>query len=284
MTIEQLVIGSWGEIKTAKSTFGLSFPNPLVHLDFDLGFERASNRIPPNLQIVRVPYNIPLTEKILSQGDIITKMYKIPIRFPKQAIAGILALWEEQIIADIITILGMERIKSILYDTGTVMWGLDKDAQLERAQQNNKTRINLTEIEYATPNQEMRAVLGHCKYYGKNLYIPHHVGGIYEERLTNTGTKSVRVGDTWDGWKHMGAIVDVILKTQISRNGQGITPEATIETCGYTLSAEGLTLANPTFESILNTINTLMESERNSVGTAILPRNTPLIPPIIDMR
>jgi hypothetical protein len=269
--IENLVIGSWGDIKTCKTTLGLSFPTPIVHFDFDLGFERARNRIPPNLKVLEVPYNIALTESMLVTPDIISKKYRIPIKFPKQASKGILDLWENQIITDIVLVLGVERIKSLLFDTGTVMWNLDKDAQLERVQtaasKRGNTRENLAQIEYSVPNTEMRALLGHAKHYGKNLYISHHIGGVYEERLTNSGTQSVRIGDTWDGWNHLGAIVDVIVRTKVkaATNGLGPVPEATIETCGYTLSAEGLVIPNPTFDTILAMINALRANDTAAI-------------------
>ncbi len=274
--IEQLVIGSWGPIKSAKTTFGLTFPRPLVHLDFDLGFERARARIPANLQIITVPHNVPLTPLILDSGDIITKGYKLPIKFPKQKMpGGTLEIWENEIIPDIVLIMETPRILSILYDTGTVMWSIDKDAQLERAQKSaakfGNTRETLSQIEYSVPNQEIRALLGAAKHYGKNLYIPHHIGGMYEERLTTKGTESVRTGDTWDGWSHLGAIVDVIGRTKIQTpiNGQGIVTELVIETCGYTLQAEGLTVPNPTFDTVLSLINTLREAEGDKSNTAI---------------
>ena len=76
------------------------------------------------------------------------------------------------------------RISSMLLDNGTVMWNVAKDAQLEKAQGSKTDRISLLPIEYSTPNGQMRAVLGSAQHYGKNLYIPHHVGGKYESRLT----------------------------------------------------------------------------------------------------
>jgi len=265
--ITNLVVGSWGAIKTFKTTFGLTFPTPLVHLDFDLSFDRAKNRIPPHLQVVQIPYNVALTAGILSQGDVISKAYQIPVKFPKQRIRGVLEVWESQIIPDIMEILGTPRIKSLLLDTGTIMWGTDKDAQLQRAQGNNATRISLKSIEYAVPNQEMRALLGSAKNHGKNLYIPHHIGGVYEDVLTTQGTDSIRIGDTWDGWSHLGAIVDVIVKTgrQTPASGIGPIPEITIETCGYTLSAEGLSIPNPTFDNLLALINALRGADTAAI-------------------
>ena len=268
--ITNLVIGSWGDVKTAKTTLGLTFPKLAVHFDLDLGFTRAKGRIPSSVKVIEVPWNLPLQAGIFTQGDLISKAYRLPIRFPKQTIHGMLELWESQIIPDVVLCMESPLVKSILFDTGTVMWNVGKDAQLQRAQANNKSRTSLLSIEYATPNQEMRAVLGAAKHYGKNLYIPHHIGGKYEQQLTASGTESVRVGDTWDGWNHLGAIVDVIGRTEITPgvNGAGPTPQFIIDTCGYTLKAEGIKLPNPTFDSILSIINSIRDAELTALETA----------------
>ena len=268
MAIETLNVGAWGDIKTFKTTLGFSFPKPLVHLDLDLGFERASNRILPEFSIVRIPFNQHLTAQILAQGDIITKQYRFPIKFPGQPIRGLLSVWEEQMIPDMVLIFGTERIKSILLDTGTVMWNIDKDAQLERAQINgqaqNKGRESLLPIEYALPNQEMRALLGTAKQMNKNLYIPHHIGGKYSSSLSGIST---RIGDTWDGWNHLGAAMDVITQTSrgigpmVVGQAQEQFPQIMIETCGYSISAEGQILQNPTFDILLNYINAMRDSD-----------------------
>lgn len=269
--VDQLVIGAWGDVKTAKTTLGLSFPTPWLLFDFDLGFARSKHRLPkiqPGKTLMEIPWNMPLSSDLLHSADMIVKSYKLPIKFPKQPVRGWLSLWEDEVLPDITMTMEADYIKSLLYDTGTVMWNLGKDAQLERAQNNsakkNETRESLSEIEYSMPNQEMRAVLGSAKHYGKNLYIPHHVGGKYERTMSG---RSERVGDTWDGWRHLGAIVDIIVHTGFETGPMLVgmpptkTPKIEIETCGYTLGAEGKTLLEPTFEMILSLINNLRTLE-----------------------
>ncbi len=281
--VEQLVLGAWGDIKTAKTTLGLSYPTPWVLFDFDLGFARSKHRLPliqPGKTLIEVPWNMPLNRDILGAADMIVKSYKLPIKFPKQPVRGWLSLWEDEVLPDITMTMEAENINSLLYDTGTVMWNLGKDAQLERAQNNasNKTaggtRESLSEIEYSMPNQEMRAVLGSAKHYGKNLYIPHHVGGKYQPTMSG---KSERVGDTWDGWRHLGAIVDVIVHTEFEIGPLLVgmpstrTPAARIETCGYTLGVEGKVILEPTFNLILALINQQREVDAASPGLIVMP-------------
>ena len=42
--MDTLLIAAYGDIKTAKTTFGLSFPKPLVVFDLDQSYIRASMR------------------------------------------------------------------------------------------------------------------------------------------------------------------------------------------------------------------------------------------------
>ncbi len=272
--VEQLVIGSWGEIKTAKTTLGLTFPTPWVLFDFDLGFARAKHRLPwiqPGKTLIEIPRGLALTPDILNSADMIVKSYHLPIKMPKSSLRGWLSLWEDEILPDMVLTIETERIRSLLYDTGTVMWSIGKDAQLERAQKTTAERTSLLPVEYTIPNGQMRAVIGSGNHYGKNLYIPHHLGGKYEDKISTKGTESVRVGDTWDGWNHLGAIVDVVLKTGFTEGPLrvGMPPEkfpnVTVETCGLTLSAEGQMIMVPTFDSILALIN----AQRAADGLAL---------------
>lgn len=263
--VEQLVIGSWGEIKSAKSTLGLSFPTPWVMFDFDQGFARAKPRLPliqPGKTLVEVPPGTVLTPAILSSADMIVKSYRLPIKFPKAPVRGWLGLWEDEVLPDMVLVIEDKRFLSMLFDTGTVLWNLAKDAMLERAQKSTRDRTSLLPVEYTMPNGELRAVLGSGKHYNKNMYISHHVGGKYEDRPSG----SVRVGDTWDGWNHLGAVVDVIVKTSIEIgplslgiNGQGMVaakiPVCHIETNGYSLESEGCKIELPTFQKILDLTN-----------------------------
>ena len=268
MTVTTLTMGSWGEIKTCKTTLGLTFPTPWVLFNFDLSFARASNRL-SSLQsgktLVEVPMGTPLTSTILASADMIIKTYQLPIKFPKAIIKGYSNLWEDQILPDLTMTMLEPRIASMLLDTGTVMWNVAKDAQLEKAQYSKTDRISLLPVEYSTPNGQMRAVLGSAQHYGKNLYIPHHVGGKYESRLTGD---SIRVGDTWDGWNHLGAIMDLIVKTDLEPGpmivGQMVPtriPFVTIETSGYSLGFEGQKIRTPTFELLLAGLNAQMAVE-----------------------
>ena len=266
-SVETLFIGTYGTIKSAKTTFGLTFPQPIVHFNLDQGFHRASHRF-PNHHIVGAKE--PLTPQHLAANPgIVSKDYMIPVQFPGMKSEGVLSLWMNAIVPELMMAFQDPTTRSVLIDTGTIMWSLAKDAQLERVQSSKSMRSNLIQIEYALPNQEMRALLSTARNSGKNIYITHHLGGIYKDMPDQAGrVTSVRVGDTWDGWSHLGAIVDVVGRTRVVEDVKATIPPTVekipvidIETCGYTLKAEGISLPYPTFESVLNLINTFRDQD-----------------------
>jgi hypothetical protein len=258
--IDTLLVGVWGDIKTAKTTFALTAPKPLFHMDLDLGFERAESRFEAGSEIHKINTNLSdflSTMNGIPAETIITKRYPVPILWPGQNIQGMIALLEA-VTADIGAAYMAPSIKSVIVDTGTVLWTVSTSAQLERVQQRNDQRQRLQQIEYARPNAEMRALYGAARSYSTNLVITHHVGGVYKEQLGNQGIESMRVGDTWSGFTGMGGVVDIVGRTGISRNGdKEITPMLQVETCGYSLALEGQVLENPTFASVISTINNL---------------------------
>ena len=95
--IDNLIIAAYGDIKTAKTTFGLSLPKPLVIFDLDQSYVRASMRY--------MKGNKDLTSKIVTQvdrlqdhhlqnADIVVIQYKMPLKFPGKKRVGFLELWE----------------------------------------------------------------------------------------------------------------------------------------------------------------------------------------------
>jgi len=267
--VDNLLLCVWGDIKTAKTTLALSFPTPIFHIDLDFSFRRAIPRFEDQYSVLALSDDKPVTEALLGSADIITKQYQLPIKLSRGAVKGSLNLWEKQLVPDFITAVTSSNIKSIIVDTGSVMWKLDTDAQLDRVQQaaskNNRTRENLIQIEYSQPNMEMRGLIGAVRTYGKNLCMTHHIGGIYQDHLTAQGKESIRVGDTWDGFNHLGALVDVVIKTSIDKTTPGsIIPVGDIETCGYSLEAEGIKLPYPSYTSLLGLINGLRNGNGNN--------------------
>jgi hypothetical protein len=266
--VTSLSLGLWGDIKTAKTSLACSAPGPIVHFDLDQGFDRATGQLRHKNFHIAPPGQLSMfmvqNGHTLDANSIITIPYQMPIQFPGQAVIGYVDLLN-LVIADVGCAYPDAIIRSIIVDTGTVMYDLVTKAALERIQATSKTpRQRLQRMEYSRPNAELRAIYGAQKTYRKNLIITHHIGGVYQDVLTERGVDSQRVGDTWAGFAGLGAIVDMIGRTAIGVDDAGNKqPMIQIETSGYTLALEGQILAfpgeltNTAFDQILTMINTL---------------------------
>ena len=272
--IKNLIVAAWGEVKSCKTTLGLTFPKPIVHFDFDQGFIRAANRIPGNIRWKLLDEREALTPELLDQGlDIIVKPFQVPVVFPgPQNFSPTYDLYMNQVVPQIMLAIYDPKVATIIYDTGTLLWKMVNQAELEGKQmvaaQNGRTRERLSPIEYAAPNQSMRFFIGQAKAMGKNVYICHHSRGVFEDIVDQTGREVLGkkpIGQTWDGWSKLGAIVDTVMITGIraETKTQGVgqqptverLPVATFQHCGYTLEAEGKEVVEPTFDKILDFIN-----------------------------
>ena len=212
--IGNVLVASYGDIKTAKTSFGLSMPKPMVNFDFDQSFRRAAFRyVKAHKSSVRMvdPHERLTAGMLDSPADITTLQYKMPIKFPGKQREGFLDLWEGQVLPDLFAVYESSNIKSVMIDTGTIMWELCHQAHLERMQRlapADKPRIQLTQIEYGRPNSECKAVYAGARVNGKHLITLNHLGpkfgvGIVEEKKgarTERSMKSdVVIGETWQG-------------------------------------------------------------------------------------
>lgn len=250
--IDTFQLATWGDIKTCKTTLGLTFPKPIIMLDLDRGFHRAKQRF-TQFKILELQIGEALSLAHIDSGaEIIVVPYQVPIKFPGQRSPETLTLWN-QIIQDVRTGCGHPLVRTIYYDTGSVLWLLCREAHLERILSENANRQTLNQYEYTKPNAEMRALYTMPKAWGKNLIIAHHMSPKYEEVQKSgnaLGTEKQQTGWTWDGWNRVGGVVDVIGQTYIDRNGTGSHPSVIIETCGLTLAAEGKVIQAPTGQLI----------------------------------
>ena len=88
-----IVCGIWGNDKTGKTSVALSFPKPMLYMEFDLGgYDRAKygyngmSMVPKDME---------------AKGDIIIKQYVVPMQGiimgatvrPSKIITGVKGLW-----------------------------------------------------------------------------------------------------------------------------------------------------------------------------------------------
>jgi len=186
----RMIVGIWGNDKTGKSSLALSFPKPMLYMEFDLGgFERAKQ-------------GRPQIRKDFEEGLITYKTYMVPLQGipdnvtfkPSKVITGMKEFWYS-FLQDYIGFLDAKNgIVTGIIDTGTLLWETIATAFLQEKQEQQldahgnlidtrkELRTSLLPIEYREPNIRMRGLLYQARVHNKNLILTHHSRDVYASR------------------------------------------------------------------------------------------------------
>jgi hypothetical protein len=248
------VTSIWGPEKTNKTGLSLTWPTPIRHYDFDMGFERAS-------------YLGSYQDKkqMILDGAITWLEMPAPIHIPlrlSDPLKGFRELWAK-FVQDILEHLTANDVETYVIDTGTKCWSLCHTAYLQELQEkqiplqpNQKLRERLQPIEYAEPNSRMQAVWQAPKSRGKNLVVIHHQGAVYGTRFNSRGeTEEFDTGEKQqDGFRKAKDLTDIELRTNF-RNRDGVwVPSAKVTLCGLTMSMLGMEIDNPSYDLIFEAV------------------------------
>lgn len=253
----------WGEDKSCKNTLALSFPKPMVDMEFDIGGFRRSCRNLPHLPI----------KDWYDQGLITLEQYIMPFQLaeefdpirdivrPDKIVRGMKELFY-QFAAAFIKHLKDPKIATIMVDTGTLLNEVTIGGYLQELQEkqlplkpdglgrDGKTlRTQLQEQEYRERNIRMRGFAYQAKAHDKNLIVTHHATDEYGLVKQKDGT--IGKGQTgkreMHGWRQWGDSADVVGVTYW--NPQTNKPYFTVE-LAEVKELEGMTFEEPTFDMI----------------------------------
>ncbi len=245
MDLTEALVGVMGAPKTAKTTWLFSAPKPIFHVDADRGLERAAPRlIQQGYTIKQLTANTVPDYADMMGADIISLPLEMPIGWKGAQLAGF-----SELVTVLVTAIQMscqaEWIKTIGYDTGTVIWPWIHSAELQAKQVMNSKRESLLPVEYAAPNQLQKALFVNPRSVHKNVVVTNHTRNITKDGGTEV------IGITWDGWSRLEAAVDVFLSTRIdqvapppvvgkiSTGERASVPVAHIVRCGWSLESKG---------------------------------------------
>lgn len=238
-----MIASIWGVEGSGKSSFALSFPMPLFHLDLDLGgFDRAIWRVRDEaekagtpLRILRLDADSDVKSVDWKSYDIVSKPYLAPVqldkllgipqgskgvtvRFPRQVV-GIKELWQ-QVVIDIVTVGQVPVVRSIVPDSATQLWWISHTGFLQEKQEiqlskginpdHKDFREKLQPVEY--PNNRMRDLIYAVRSLGKHLAMTHYPKDVYKDRVGPNGIESYNTGEIVpDGFKHTVTLDDIVV-------------------------------------------------------------------------
>jgi len=233
-----MILAIWGKEKSGKSSLAMTFPQPTVIYDFDLGSHRALYRF---------------------QGEHIEiKPYAVPLQFGT-LMKGVRELWEK-FVQDYSNDLQKEAVKTVVIDSATQLWLVVRHAYLqgkqEAAKPKEKKRERLLPIEYAMPNNRMETIIYAARSFGKNLALTHYSRDVYQDKLTDTGYKSIRTGEIeLDGFRYTTGLVDMVVQTYVEYD-EADNPafKALVTTSGLSPYMKGMAFENPTYELLVGAV------------------------------
>jgi len=268
-----MIFGLWGEDKTCKTTLALTFPKPLVFMEFDIGgFDRAIYRFQEELDkelTCYEPYPMPMTFGTLDPAHLAIK--------PTKIIIGMKELFYKWA-ASYLKHLNDPKIKTIVIDTATLMYSINCDCYLQELQEkqlplrtdgkgsDGKTlRSQLLQIEYREPNNRMRGILYNAKSHGKNLVMVHHARDEYKPMPQKDGSlASAATGKrVRSGFTTLGDSADVIVHTFIKEEpvmdkgkqiGVKATPFCSVD-LSEVLELAGMEFKQPNYDDIYRAIS-----------------------------
>ena len=231
-----MLVSVEGATSTAKTTFALTAPLPIVCFAFDIGTEYAIQGLKHNdyfagLNIHTVKYdrinkeNNKIDEAtqhaLWAANDITIYELPSPIQLDSNLVSGYIALWQY-----FISLCGMaasdRNISTIVLDTATIARNVAINKYLEELNQKEKPRKQLLQIEYGHPNGLIENIYSTMAVIGKNFIATHHMRDEYADQSVNGQVQSVATGKLeLDGWAKTHRFVDIALETTKNKGRMG---------------------------------------------------------------
>lgn len=257
-----MIFGLWGEDKTCKTTLALTFPKPLIFMEFDIGgFQRAIYRFNGDYQAGLIRYEaypLPMTFGKFDPA-------KLEVR-PSKLVVGMKELFYEWA-SNYIKHLQDPEVKSIVIDTATLHKTITDDAYLQELQEKQlplrvdgmgsdgkPIRTQLLQIEYKEPNTRTRGILYQAKANNKHLVLVHHARDEYKPMPQRDGTIATSATGKREraGFSTLGDSADVIVHTYWDSKVN--KPFCKVE-LAEVKTLEGMVFEEPSYEKIRQTIN-----------------------------
>jgi len=237
----------FGAPGTRKTTISITWPTPIAFYNLEHGGHRAWN------------FNA-----LKESGDITVRSYPIPHRSMVtryEKLSGYMDAWKK-LTSDMES--DLAKCATVVWDTGTVVWALDRDAMLEEIQATNPTRKQLQQIEFGEPNRRITELFNLARAFQTNLVITHHETDEYINVFDPLGRPimdeqghpvSIASGKKVpEGFKHTIGLSDWVLRTKFvdtMSNGTTVSvPTATIEKSAYGLHLRGTAIDWATYDKL----------------------------------
>lgn len=253
--MQNIVATIWGEEKTSKTTLALTFPQPIIVYEFDIGgFDRAAWRFKgQDITCKSFPIPMPISRMMGTEG--------LTIKFPRR-VEGMKELWREFLSAYAEDLQNKD-IATYVFDPGTQLWTLDHQGYLQEKQEiqlskgmkedDDKFREKLQPPEYGIPNERFRSLIYGARGFHKNLVIVHYIRDIYAQKLVGDKVLDYKTGKVEpDGFKENRRLTDLEMWTYLDDE---LEAKVKITRSGLTKGdAFKDIILEPDYETIINAV------------------------------
>ena len=275
-----MIVVLWGEDKSCKTTFALTFPKPLVIMELDIGgFDRAKYRFKKEIDagLIRYePFIVPFQIGNFDPANLTVRPSKIVVGM-KELFYQFVGKFIQHMTDDTAT---------IVVDTGTLLYDITCEGYKQEKQElqlplrpdgmgsdGKPLRTILQPVEYREPYLRLRGIAYQAKSHKKHLVVTHHAADEYDATLQKDGTiANARTGKReLHGWGQWGDSADVILRTYWQKavidpkTKEEITPAGPY--CNIELAEikqlEGMVIDEPNFDKIDQMIKFFHEQVNN---------------------
>ena len=215
---KRIIVSIWGKEKTGKTHFALTFPEPIVFLDFDLGLEGVIDKF----------------------GDkrIYWKAYTS--RTPELTVADANRMLME-FVDDYQNALNLGA-GTIVVDTATHLWQLIQKVRMDEIKRKREKKgQEVYPFDYADANAYYQNLVNAVKSTKLNLVLLHRAREIYDARGHKTGEFEAQQNN---GTPYLVQIVIHLEKRKHER-------VATIESCRMYPELEGVSLTNAGYSELV---------------------------------
>ena len=226
---DRLIVAAWGEPKTGKTTFALSFPEPIFYLNMDWGLDHHIERN-AGREIYRADYLSLEPELSEGQAEMMLKSFE----------------------HDYAAALKRGRADgkgTIVIDTSTQLWQLVSKVFLDDIKKKRKNQ-EVYPFDYGNANAYFQNLVNQVKASPMNMVLIQRAREKYGPNGQPTGNYEIQGNNAVP---YLAGVVLHMHKEDGKHFGR-------IDSCWETTAVEGLDLENPTYDSLRQFIKTMAQA------------------------
>ena len=215
---QRLLVSVWGQEKTGKTSFALTFPPPIYFFDFDLGAECVLPKF-KDKEVYYVRYNTKLLSDDIDVYQALFNSFKSDLSEALKSNGG-----------------------TIVLDSATQIWGLVQKVYLDKIMKRREQKSQTVfPFDYANANLAYEGIISAVKENNDmNLVLTHRAREVYSSKGQRTGE--------YEAQQNSRTPYFVQLVIQLSKDKHEHI--AKIESCRFSSDYEGITLKNLDYDGL----------------------------------